>query len=341
MSNKSQVIEKKFNIKEEILKTAALKTHFHPNYVTVDQLTDNYLTVDNIDSQFYTIPAADNKFLTKEEHIGTKATETQAGHLKITNKITPINDDQLTITQSAILGRINDLLLNYVQTSTLNDKFNGRDFNNPISINKNIVDIINIAEGKVSGQTLQPGFYKINYNGTITVVPHSINYQNGILEIKKSTNNGSQNSYIYHLYATTNNQLNGEEYIGYSFEKNDYGHQKWRAYKVPQKEIRNIIGDRGTNVDANSLTINENTSGFIFTWKQHNERFKLPVVQNNYTTIYNFTEELPITGEYIFGNLIGHCDIKITKNKISLRSIDQEGEIIEGVNASFFIPRNN
>ena len=326
MAQKDQVIKKELNIKEEILDIAASKIHFHPGYVSQSQIED-FLTENEAAEIFLTLNSADERYLQKDHN--TLAEDNISGHVKITQSTTPINDDSLTITQKAILDYITNLLQNYTTDNELTEALQGTTPNNPI-----ITNLIFNNEINENLYNLPAGYYKIETDetNTISIPPNDVFYKNGLLEIKQI-----DDEKIYHLYATSNingtYKLNGQEYI-------KYGNNDWRIYKIPQKERVDLLKDAGKNVDKNSLTIYENTSGYIFNWKQNNNRFELPVDQNTWTSVYKY-KNLPITGEYIFGNLIGHCDIKITGNEMFIRSIDKKGENIEGVNTTFFVPRNN
>lgn len=333
MTQKDQVIKKELNIKEEVLDVAASKIHFHPGYVAKSEITD-FLTENEAAEIYLTQSDANEDYLKKTHDILAVAdneenNQIKSGHIKITNNTTPINDNSLTITQKAILDYITNLLQNYTTDNELTEALQGITPNNPI-----ITNLIFNNEINENLYNLPAGYYKIDTDeaNTISIPPNDVFYKNGLLEIKQI---GDEK--IYHLYATSNingtYKLNGQEYI-------KYGNNDWRIYKIPQKERVDLLKDAGKNVDKNSLTIYENTSGYIFNWKQNNNRFELPVDQNTWTSIYKY-KNLPITGEYIFGNLIGHCDIKITGNEMFIRSIDKKDENIEGVNTTFFVPRNN
>lgn len=328
-----QVIKKELNIKEEVLDVAASKIHFHPGYVAKSEI-ENFLTENEAAEIYLTQSDAGEQYLKKTHDVLAIADDEEnnqkSGHIKITKSTTPINDDSLTITQKAILDYITNLLQDYTTDNELGEALQGTTPNNPIII-RNLTFNNEINENLYN---LPAGYYKIETDeaNTINIPPNDVFYKNGLLEIKQINDEK-----IYHLYATSNinntHKLNGQEYI-------KYGDSDWRIYKIPQKERVDLLKDAGKNVDKNSLTIYENTSGYIFNWKQNNNRFELPVDQNTWTSIYKY-KNLPITGEYIFGNLIGHCDIKITGNEMFIRSIDKKGENIEGVNTTFFVPRNN
>ena len=79
---------------------------------------------------------------------------------------------------------------------------------------------------------------------------------------------------------------------------------------------------------------------YTFKWSQSEDRYQLPMQQYQFYTIAEFTS-LPIEEPYVFGNLIGHVDIKISKDSFKVRSTNRKGEYVTGVNNTFFIPRIN
>ena len=62
--------------------------------------------------------------------------------------------------------------------------------------------------------------------------------------------------------------------------------------------------------------------------------------QYQFYTIAEFTS-LPIEEPYVVGNLIGHVDVKISKDSFKVRSTNRQGEYVTGVNNTFFVPRIN
>ena len=95
-------------------------------------------------------------------------------------------------------------------------------------------------------------------------------------------------------------------------------------------------------IDGIRITITETTAGFIFNWKQENNDDNSYKVQKDfyeYETLCTFTD-LPIgDNPYIFGNLIGKMDVRITKNDMSIRSTLSKDSKIKNVNETFFVPR--
>ena len=60
----------------------------------------------------------------------------------------------------------------------------------------------------------------------------------------------------------------------------------------------------------------------------------------SYTNVYTY-KELPIINGFIVGNLIGHMDVRIVNDAFKVRSTNGKGEVITGVDISYFVPRTN
>lgn len=198
------------------------------------------------------------------------------------------------------------------------------------------------------------GYYIMNHDKTkpksFSYGGETIHYTNALVTVKKQSNR-----IIQHVCATTkvtsssnaNNytyKINGSEYTRYG-SYNSNGETTWKpwhlAHKPYSKTSRAKIADT-KNVDANSVVVYENTAGFIIQWKQTRANKTYPVTAPlyEYKDVCTFDPPLPITGPYVFGNLIGRLDIRITSNKMQIRSNVAPGGRIIGVEETYFVPRN-
>lgn len=358
-----QIIDEVLNLTQEVLDIAAAKKHTHDDYV--EKNNNDYYTTEYCNTNFITKTAVETEYAKKNnfqyidfneiiENVQEEVSE------NIQENYTP-QEDELTgriiteeenpenvykiIKSSSLIEYLNNKFENYLTEDEFDNEvyekvfdnfFDGKTFNTPINTDKKLKDII---DDSVEDFVLEPGFYKLIGEDSLVVnisEPTDICCKNGILEVKKI---GNQR--IYHLYATSKKNgeylLNGKEFIKYDFE------EEWRVYKIPKTKI-NILdpSTKAINVINNSLSVYEITTGYIFTWKNgNNSTYTLTANTNDWESLYNFKKNLPIVGNHIFSNLIGHCDIKIDQNKISIRSIDKPGEVIQGVDVSFFVPRIN
>lgn len=187
---------------------------------------------------------------------------------------------------------------------------------------------------------VEPGYYKYTGIGTIICGSNNIHYSNSLIKVEKHNN-----YIIQHLYATSfigsDYVINGEEYTryGYKSNNNSYNWDKWHIKYIPYRELNsNLITSISEDID--NFTIYESTAGYTFKWTQSEDRYQLPMQQYQFYTIAEFTS-LPIEEPYIFGNLIGHVDIKISKDSFKIRSTNRQGEYITGINNTFFVPRIN
>lgn len=180
----------------------------------------------------------------------------------------------------------------------------------------------------------------------------TIYYTNALVTVKKQSNR-----IIQHVCATNKitsssdntvftYKINGSEYTRYGLYNSD-GTKNWKpwhvAHKPYTKTARAKIKAKHKGVDANSIVVYENTEGFIIRWKQTNNnqrRYPVHAELYEYAEVCEFSPALPITGPYVFGNLIGRMDIKITSTGMYIRSNVAPGGRIIGMDETYFVPRN-
>ena len=198
------------------------------------------------------------------------------------------------------------------------------------------------------------GYYIMDHDKTkpksFSYGGETIYYTNALVTVKKQSNR-----VIQHVCATTkvtssknasnyNYKINGSEYTRHG-SYNSNGETTWKPWHVAHKPYSKTsrVKKPGQGVDDNSVVVYENTAGFIIQWKQTNSNQKrYPVYASlyQYVDVCEFSPALPITGPYVFGNLIGRMDIKITPTKMQIRSnVAPGGRIIE-MEETYFVPRN-
>ena len=188
-----------------------------------------------------------------------------------------------------------------------------------------------------AGYYLQTGNRHFSYGG------ETIYYTNALIRVEKQSNR-----VIQHVYATskvtsngtTTYKINGSEYTRWGTSATD-----WKAWHVAHKPYTKTVRacHWGPGVDSGSVVVYENTAGYIIRWKQENDQQNSYVVNTplyEYTDLCTFNPALPITGPYIFSNLIGRMDVKITADKMQIRSNIAPGGRIIQVNETYFVPRN-
>lgn len=194
---------------------------------------------------------------------------------------------------------------------------------------------------------LEPGYWQ--YTGltgaNFRCGPKIIDYKNGYIRVEKQAN-----YFIQHVYATkqtASNELHidGSEYMRTGHIPTESEIPIWNEWQVKHIPYTNCTEEllKTVDDDANlTFEIWENTAGYIFKWRQKGEdnKYLLPMSQNVYHTIATF-KKLPIVEPCIFGNLIGHVDVKITKDAFKVRSVNNKGDYIVGVDNTFFVPRTN
>jgi hypothetical protein len=165
----------------------------------------------------------------------------------------------------------------------------------------------------------------------------TIYYKNGLIKVEKSNN-----IIIQHVYSVDKNtkKLNSCEYT----RKGSNGN--WDSWYVTHKPYTKYQGTitYGTGVDQGSIEVYENTAGFIIKWNQTNnnqQRYPITAPLYEFTRVCSFNPPLPIDGPYVFGNLIGRMDIRITNKQMDIRSTVVPGGRIIEMHETYFVPRNN
>lgn len=350
MSDDSKTISLMF-LKEQVLRWAALKRHSH-KAEDIEDMDSKYAPVNHAD--------ASNKF-------GLGDTD-KYGHVKVDDEISDssINPVQNKVIKQAITDAINNLrneLINKLQekfnivteiTSESTDKtdnkyniptahavwsaltnykdlFVGRSWDSPKKIDENIDNM------RTPGYFLQTSNRHFFYGG------EKIYYTNALIRVEKQSNR-----VIQHVYATskvtngsnTTWKINGAEYTRIGTSETDW--KPWHAVHIPYRLTSRAINE-GKGVDKGAVKVYENTAGFLITWDQFSqEKDKYPVTAPlyEYNTVCEFSPALPIKNNYVFGNLIGRMDVKISSNKMQIRSTVQPGGRIIEVHESYFVPRN-
>lgn len=242
---------------------------------------------------------------------------------ELVNAINDSNKDSTT--KIPTVKAVWDAISNY------KDLLIGIDLARPLSVNKDI------------NQMRDPGYFKQTGSRHFSYGGETIYYTNALIKVEKQSNR-----VIQHVYATskvtsngnTTYKINGSEYTRWGTSENNWG--AWHvAHKPYTKTTR--VKSLGTGVDAGSVVVYENTAGFIIHWDQYaQDKDKYPISADLYefATVCTFNPPLPIKGPYVFGNLIGRMDIKITSDKMQIRSnVSKGGRIIE-MHETYFVPRN-
>ena len=324
------------NLKDTILKYAAAKNHTHGNeYINRSEL---------------------------EAH-EQKNAQTQLGHTQLANNITSTQNNP-------VAGKT---IASYI-TTTLNDYYTKAQINNLFDnyYNKSTIDskisAINTALGRIttdwSGHSItnpkqtttkidhlvDRGYYQ--YKGThatFSCSPDAIAYTNGLIQVEKQSNH-----IIQHVYATSYSssaqtyKIDGRIFVrhGYTLTNNGtttYHWEKWYVEHIPYRERKDLVGDLGRNVHNGSFKIYEITGGYIFKWKQggNNDGYTLPMAKYTYEPICKFKKDLPIPDGYTIGILMGHVDVRINSSAFNMRATNGKGEVIGGIDISYFVPRTN
>lgn len=352
MADDNSLTKHLMNLKEQVLRFAAEKEHTH----LIAHITDAY------------------QKLAKKNHADTSdafgaATSEKYGHVKVETSVTSTstNPVQSKAINTKITNAINNLKTElegklqekiYFVTEHLeeweNDEIEDIDekIKYAVPTAKAVWDAIENYDDLFIGVSLDkpkstsaniddiktPGFYKSNNPSQKTFIyfNQAICYNQGLIKVVKVGDR-----VIQHVYATESSslKLNGCEYTRY------YANgvwNEWHAAHIPYKSIA-PIRSTGPGIDNNSIQIFENTAGFIFHWDQNatsDDRYTITAPLYEYTEICTFSEELPIRGPYVFGNLIGRMDIKITSTGMYIRSTVQPGGRIIEMHETYFVPRN-
>jgi len=236
-----------------------------------------------------------------------------------------------SITKNSTNSQIPTALAVWNALISYKDLLIGVDLARPQSINKNLNEMVD------AGYFKQTGHRHFSYGG------ETIYYTNALIKIEKQANR-----VIQHVYATspvtsggkTTYKVNGCEYTRWGSSTTNWG--AWHcAHKPYTKTTR--AKNWGPGVDSNSVVVYENTAGFIIHWdqyKQDNDKYPISANLYEYAKVCEFNPPLPIKGPYVFGNLIGRMDIRITSSKMEIRSNVSKGGRIIGMHETYFVPRN-
>lgn len=331
-----RIIEQIVNIKEEIRDIAALKNHTHEDLIkTSNIITDDDSLEDNAQS---TTKIASIKSLV--EYINTQLQEYFT--------IADAESQKETIEED-----ISDTLANYVTTEDFNTElshvttnFEGHSFKYPQETTKTINNII------------EPGYYQYTGgNESFQCDPYMVNYGNSLIRVEKQGDHLIQ--YVHSTTETNNGlQIDGREYIRHGYLTNNNSGDTitnwsaWRVHHFPYQQKDDLLAEKGKNIDDNAFHVYESTAGYTFEWKQKstNAKYVLPMDQYTYEDVYILNKELPIQQPMIFSNYIGHIDVKIVNEpnnsgdivtKIKVRSSNNKGEYVVGVDNAYFVPRTN
>lgn len=236
-----------------------------------------------------------------------------------------------SITKNSTNSQVPTALAVWNALTSYKDLLIGIDLARPQSINKNLNEMIN------AGYYKQTGHRHFSYGG------ETIYYTNALIKVEKQANR-----VIQHVYATnpvtsdgkTTYKINGCEYTRWGTSTTNWG--AWHCVHKPYTKTTRAK-NWGAGVDSNSVIVYENTAGFIIHWdqyKQDNDKYPISANLYEYAKVCDFDPPLPIKGPYVFGNLIGRMDIRITSSKMEIRSnVSKGGRIIE-MHETYFVPRN-
>ena len=214
----------------------------------------------------------------------------------------------------------------------------GIDLARPLSINKDI------------HYMTDAGYFKQTGNRNFSYGSETIYYTNALIKVERQANRIIQ--YVHSTSKITSGgqttyKINGSEYTrwGEIYSDNRIVWNSWEvAYKPYTRTIRACNWGPGVeNPQEAPVRVFENTAGFIIHWDQKNDlndRYPISADLYEYQKVCDFNPPLPITGPYVFGNLIGRFDVKIDSNKMQIRSnVNKGGRIIE-MHETWFVPRN-
>lgn len=316
------------NLKDEIQKYAATKNHTHNDIW--DYFNDFWNQIlEYLNQHYYDKTTSDENFAPYQHNATTTkhgaASASKYGHTKVAEVLTA--NEQSPVQGKAIVSYINEALKN-IKSDT---------FSNPTK-----------TETKIN-YLVQPGYWMyIGEPDVFSCLPDTIQYKNGLITVEKQSNHIIQTVYSTSWSSVDNiYKLDGRQFIrhGYITSSNGQNISKWYPWHVkhlPWRKRNDLLLTRGKNVQG-TFDIYEHTAGYTFRWIQNygnDQRYVLHVPQYSYASVYTF-KTLPIYGPYVFGNLIGHMDIKITNSDFKIRSINRKGEHIIGMDETYFVPRNN
>lgn len=351
MSNRQKNILK---LDEEVLKHAApIKHSWSMNNTSVDygKATDSYYGHVIIDTNLNnssnnpvsnkTINTAITQ-LTDEKanknHASTTteygvASDTQYGHVKID---TELKDSDNPVKNSILNDKFTELdtSINSI-TATLGT--NAEDIqqllnlNTPTSLTSDIDALVN------------PGFY-IYKNETEKVLDKNTYYNEALIIVLKNDTRVIQHIYpTKKIYKENSDEfkyrLNGSQYTRFGINTDD--RIEWSMFGISYKPYTETTLVKAIKGQDSNVKVFENTAGYQIEWEQTNNKQSYEITSDElygYETICEFND-LSIKGPFIFGNLIGKCDIRITPEKMELRSTLNKGNIIKNIHQTFFVPR--
>jgi len=182
-----------------------------------------------------------------------------------------------------------------------------------------------------------PGYYYYDENKPQLTYSTENDITCGLVTVKKLNN-----SIIQYIESYGRTELDGNVY------QRTYINENWQPLQVVHRNIEKnnsgfpLIINGNENRNDGEIYIKENTAGYIITWIQKGDKsFIVNQDLYEYETIFTFDEKLMIDDDdvYIFGNLIGKMDVKITNDKIEVRSTLSPQNKIKNVHETFFIPR--
>lgn len=184
-------------------------------------------------------------------------------------------------------------------------------------------------------QLKQPGYYYYkDYEENTSITYGDNTYYCGVVIVKKINNNIIQ----YIDTCDSNGVADGNTYKRL-YNGNEWGEVQVVHRNIEEQSFETLSGD-------GHIHISENTAGYIITWVQDDADKKFIIANDHeryeYKPILRFNSSLVIDENhtYIFGNLIGKMDVKITSNDIQVRSTLSPGDYITNVHETYFIPRS-
>lgn len=354
-----------FNLHDEVLKFAAKKKHTFKGTnvdgndygIADDQNYGHVKVVNSVNSGSSDVVSGDaiyNHVINSvtdsiNTHEDVTATTTILGHVKvdstIKNSTNPVQNKKI---KEALDNKIDKDGTKVLSTYDFNDEYKDK-IDDLVSINvlqevSDDTDINNIDD------VLEEGSFVFDKTPTGANDKKVISYGNrtniyytkGIIENKKVNNR-----IIQKVYSTKN--VNNEYYLDGSIYQriintntNPVSYGQWHCVYINTVNPNFIYSAESLGTGVDSIQVFENTAGFIITWEQDNHTDYSYEIQEDlykYVTICDFTPNLPIQGEYIFGNLIGKIDVKITSQNMQVRSTLAKNNHVYDVKASYFVPR--
>ena len=321
----SSINERIVNLRQEILNYASEKTHRHLDLEqSISTLTGKF-------NNYLQIGAADSTYVRKDQHI-------------IDTSVTASSTNP--VQSKGIKSYVDNAIKNFISKSAIETLIE----NKIAAKDKNIFASPDTTDTKIN-ELFEPGYYKyVGNKAAFTCAPDTVQYKNGLIRVERQSNH-----IIQHVYSTTwskaasTYKIDGREFTryGYTTTSGDSTTPHWGDWHVahlPWKKRPDLVDTLGPGVkNQGTFDIYECTAGYVFRWTQNgsDQKYILSVPQYNFSPVCTFTKNLPIEGTFTIGNLIGHLDVAISASEFKVRSINQKGEHIIGINMSYFIPRKN